>query len=140
MSYGLNFMGAEAYSPDVEAAQRALVAAGFNKGKDGKPLKTDGIEGPNTDFAVAAFWASRGASHAARVDADLLAALGVKAAPPAPRPAAPAPAPAPAQPAAAPGQEAAQDPAAPKKTSPLVYAGAALAALAVGGIAVAATR
>lgn len=60
-----------ASSSDVKAAQAALTKAGFDtKGVDGK-------EGPNTDAAITSFWASKGQSHAATVDADLLKALGV---------------------------------------------------------------
>lgn len=68
------FVGA-APDANVAAAQRALAAAGFN-GQDGKPLKADGIMGPNTASAITAFWTSRGASRPAIVDAELLEALG----------------------------------------------------------------
>jgi peptidoglycan hydrolase-like protein with peptidoglycan-binding domain len=120
---GLNLLGADAHDARTAAAQRALRAAGF-KGGDGKPLAADGVAGPNTRAAIKAFWASRGESRDPVVDDDLLAALDAR---PGDEPA-PRPRPQPPQDTAPPGGA---DPAA--KTSPLVYVGAALAALAVGG-------
>jgi hypothetical protein len=71
----------------VNAAQAALKSAGF-KGADGKPLKVDGIMGPNTEYAITSFWASRGTDlHLPTVDDDLLNALGVVGKPSDARPA-----------------------------------------------------
>ncbi len=68
---GLDYLGAATPDAKVRAAQEALNAAGFDtKG-------VDGLMGPNTAAAISAFWASRGLSHAAVVDNDLVRALSV---------------------------------------------------------------
>lgn len=70
---GLDYLGASMPDAKVRAAQEALSAAGFDtKG-------VDGLIGPNTEAAITAFWASKGLSHAAVVDDDLMKALATTA-------------------------------------------------------------
>jgi peptidoglycan hydrolase-like protein with peptidoglycan-binding domain len=116
----------------VSAAQVALKSAGF-VGKDGKPLTIDGIMGPNTTFAIAAFWASKGESHAPVVDEDLMKALPAPTAPTAPADGRPAkgwsqPQPGAMGPAVTPGTP---DAAADKKKWYVIAGGAAAVAIGV---------